>query len=280
MTHTLQTLTEHTGTEIRGLDLSVPADAGLREALNAALARYHVLVFRDQKLSAEQFAAVGEIFGELHPQHHPKLRASPNVEVYNLINEEIEPGKFMITGETFHTDHSNRRNPPKATALHAVTLPSRGGDTQYVNVHAAYDALPAAMKAKLEGLAAVHVFQSKYSPRALRSLTEEGRQIAGEPAVHPLVRTHPDNGRKFLYLSPIRIESIVGMPDDEALALIAELMAHATQQRFEYRHKWQHGDMVIWDNRSVMHQANGDYDMRERRHMYRLMVKGPATVSA
>jgi taurine dioxygenase len=94
------------------------------------------------------------------------------------------------------------------------------------------------------------------------------------PALQPLVRTHPDNGRKFLYLNPVRMEAIVGMPDDEAQALIAELMAHATQKRFEYRHKWIMGDMVIWDNRSVMHQANADYDMKEVRHLHRIMVKG------
>ena len=94
------------------------------------------------------------------------------------------------------------------------------------------------------------------------------------PALHPLVRIHPDNGRKFLYLNPVRMEAIVGLPDDAAQALIGELMAHATQKKFEYRHKWIMGDMVIWDNRSVMHQANADYDMKEVRHLHRIMIKG------
>jgi len=97
------------------------------------------------------------------------------------------------------------------------------------------------------------------------------------------VRIHPDNGRKYLYLNPVRMEAIIGMPDDEALALIAELMAHATQQKYEYRHQWRYGDMVIWDNRSVMHQANADYDMNESRRLYRIMIKGqlhPSDIAA
>jgi len=98
------------------------------------------------------------------------------------------------------------------------------------------------------------------------------------PGVHPLVRTHPDNGRKALFLNPVRIEAIEGMGDNEALSLIDELMSHATQKKFEYRHQWRTGDWVIWDNRSVMHQANPDYDMAERRFMFRLMVKGEVPV--
>ena len=94
------------------------------------------------------------------------------------------------------------------------------------------------------------------------------------------MRLHPENGRKALYLNPVRMESIPGMPDDEALALIKELMAHATQKKYEYRHQWRYGDMVIWDNRSVMHQANGDYNMQEVRHLYRLMIVGEPVLAA
>jgi taurine dioxygenase len=95
-----------------------------------------------------------------------------------------------------------------------------------------------------------------------------------------MVRVHPENGRKALYLNPVRIEAIEGMQEDEALALVAELIAHATHRKYEYRHQWRYGDMVIWDNRSVMHQANGDYDMNEVRHLLRIMVKGEAVVAA
>jgi taurine dioxygenase len=145
-------------------------------------------------------------------------------------------------------------------------------------MHSAYDDLSEDMKRRIDGLNAVHVYLSKYSPRTLGNLTEESRKALPPPGIHPLVRTHPDNGRKALFLNPVRMESIVGIEDSEALDLIGELMAHATQQKYEYRHQWRHGDMVIWDNRSVMHQANPDYDMNERRYLYRLMLKGEVPV--
>jgi taurine dioxygenase len=145
-------------------------------------------------------------------------------------------------------------------------------------MHDAYDDLPEDTKQKIAGLKAVHVYQSKYSPRRLAGLSEESHRNLPPPGVHPLVRTHPENGRKALFLNPVRMESIVGMEDPDALALIDELMQHATQKKYEYRHKWRKGDWVLWDNRSVMHQANPDYDMSERRLLYRLMLKGEAPV--
>ncbi|MGH8617265.1 MAG: TauD/TfdA dioxygenase family protein [Burkholderiales bacterium] len=274
MNYTITPLTEHqTGAEVRGLDLRHPIDAPLRKALNDAFAQYHVLVFRDQKLTPAEFSRAGELFGDIMPQSHKRSRTHEGLEVYDIKNEQTEPGKYLITGETFHTDHSHYPHPPKATALHAVSLPSKGGDTQFVNMHRAYDDLPEDTKRRIGGLQAKHVFLSKYSPRDLRSVDEKTRSALPPAVTHPLVRTHPQNGRKFLYLNPVRIESITGMPDPEAIALIGELMTHATRIRFEYRHRWQYGDMVIWDNRSVMHQANGDYDMKEVRHLYRLMIK-------
>ena len=98
------------------------------------------------------------------------------------------------------------------------------------------------------------------------------------PGIHPLVRTHPENGRKALFLNPVRMELIVGMEDEDALGLVEDLMRHATQKKYEYRHRWRYGDWVMWDNRSVMHQANADYDMNERRYLYRLMLKGEVPV--
>jgi taurine dioxygenase len=214
------------------------------------------------------------VFGELQ-QHDKKEHHIPgHPDVYYVSNDEIVNGRRIIPGETFHTDHSNHPRPPKATMLYAVELPSKGGDTQYVNMHEAYDDLPADTKTRLDGLKAVHVYLSKYSPRPLGSITADSLRDVPPPGVHPIVRTHPDNGRKALYLNPVRIESIEGMEDADALKLIDELMRHSTQKKYEYRHQWRYGDWVIWDNRSVMHQANPDYDMNERRYLYRLMLKG------
>lgn len=262
-----------TAAEIRGIDLSAPVSGSVIKKLNADFAKYHVLIFRGQMLSAAQFAAAGEIFGPLLSQQHKNIRASEHPEVFEIRNTEIEPGKFMIDGATFHTDHSNYPYPPRATALHTVTLPSYGGDTQFVNMHLAYDNLSDAMKKKIENLIAIHTFESRYSPRKMRNLSAESRKALPPPAMHPIVRIHPDNGWKFLYLNPVRIDSILGMEDEEAIALLGELMTHSTQKKYEYRHKWVLGDMVIWDNRSVMHQANGDYNMKEVRHLYRIMIQ-------
>lgn len=275
---TLSPLTNHTGAEITGLDFTQPIDTDSRAALHCAFTERHVLVIRDQHFTPDQFKAAVEIFGEVQPHDKKEHHVPGHPEVDYVSNDEIVDGRRIIPGETFHSDHSNHPRPPKATTLFAVELPSSGGDTQYVNMHDAYDDLPEATKRRIDGLKAVHVYLSKYSPRPLGKITVESRRNLPPPGVHPLVRTNPENGRKALFLNPVRMESIVGMEDQEALALIDDLMRHATQRKYEYRHKWRMGDWVLWDNRSVMHQANPDYDMNQRRYLYRLMLKGETPV--
>jgi taurine dioxygenase len=275
---TITPLTGHTGAEVVGLDFTKPIEGETRATLNRAFVEHHVLVMREQHFGPEEFRVAAQVFGELQ-QHDKKEHHVPgHPHVYYVSNDEFVDGKRIIPGETFHTDHSNHPRPPKATMLFAVELPSRGGDTQYVNVHEAYDDLPESHKRKIDGLKAVHVYQSKYSPRRLGYISEESLRDIPPPGVHPLVRTHPENGRKALYLNPVRMESIVGIEDAEAVELIGELMRHATQKKYEYRHQWRYGDWVIWDNRSVLHQANTDYDLTERRYLYRLMLKGEVPV--
>ncbi len=271
-------LTEHTGAEVTGLDFTDPVDSATRTTLNRAFADHHVLVMREQHFEPAQFVAAAKLFGDLLPHDKKERHVPGHPEVEYISNEETVDGKRIIPGETFHTDHSNHPRPPKATTLFAVELPSTGGDTQFVNTCDAYDDLSEETKRRIDGLKAVHVYLSKYSPRPLGQITEESRKNLPAPGVHPLVRTHPENGRKALFLNPVRMESIVGMEDADALKLIDELMRHATQKKYEYRHKWRDGDWVLWDNRCLMHQANPDYDMRERRYLYRLMLKGETPV--
>jgi taurine dioxygenase len=275
---TIKPLTDHTGAEVTGLDFTQPIDIDTRATLSRAFAERHVLVMRNQHFAPEQFKAAARLFGELQPHDKKERHVAGHPDVDYISNDEIADGKRIIPGETFHTDHSNHPRPPKATTLFAVELPTSGGDTEYVNMHDAYDDLPEDTKQKIDGLRAVHVYQSKYSPRSLGKISEESRRNLPPPGIHPLVRTHPENGRKALFLNPVRMESIVGIEDADALALINDLMRHATQRKYEYRHKWRLGDWVLWDNRSVMHQANPDYDMSERRRLYRLMLKGETPV--
>src|ERR1700737_4109019 len=201
---TLSPLTDRTGAEVVGLDFTEPIDPQTRTTLNRAFAEHHVLVMRDQHFTPQQFMAAAQVFGELH-QHDKKERHVPgHPDVFYVRNDEIVNGKRIIPGETFHTDHSNHPRPPKATMLFAVELPSSGGDTQYVNMHDAYDDLPLDTKRRIDGLKAVHVYQSKYSPRRLGHITEESRRDLPPPGIHPLVRRHPENGRKGLYFTRVR----------------------------------------------------------------------------
>jgi taurine dioxygenase len=275
---TITPLTDHTAAEVVGLDFTRPIDPETRDTLNRAFATHHVLVMRDQHFAPDEFKAAAQVFGELQPHDKKEHHVPGHPDVYYVSNDEIVNGRRIIPGETFHTDHSNHPCPPKATMLFAVDLPSRGGDTQYVNMHNAYDDLSEDTKRRIDGLKAVHVYLGKYSPRPLGSISADSLRDVPPPGIHPLVRTHPENGRKAIYLNPVRMEAILGMEDKDALSLIDELMRHATRPRYEYRHQWRYGDWVIWDNRSVMHQANPDYDMNERRYLYRLMLKGEIPV--
>jgi taurine dioxygenase len=274
---TIAPLSAHTGAEVLGVDLTRPVDAALRARLNRAFVEHSVLVIRDQHLSPQQVLAAVQLFGEVLPQHNTKFALPECPQIHYVSNQDFYPdGKRYIPGEGYHTDHSNAVEPPKATVLHAVKLPDRGGDTQYVNMHRAYDALPDAMKRRIDGMRALHVYQSRFSERKLMALPETARVPDG--VWHPLVRTHPESGRRSIYLNPIRTEAIDGMAEADALALLDDLLAHATQPQFEYRHQWRQGDMVMWDNRCLLHKANGDYDMDQVRYLYRIMLKGDAPV--
>lgn len=272
-------LSSHTGAEIQGVDLSKPLDAATRTGLDQAFVDHAVLAVRGQKLSAQQFLEAMKTFGEIFPQHNSRFAVPECPAIHYVSNQDkTEEGKVYIPGEGYHTDHSNHPEPPKATALHAVKLPNAGGDTQFVNMYEAYDALPVETKKRIYGLKARHVYQSKYSERKLPKLPGDKKNIETGSVIHPLVRTHPRTKRKAIYINPIRIEEIIGMEQTEALALLDELLEHATQLKFQYRHKWKSGDVVIWDNRCLLHKANGDYPVEQVRYLYRLMLKGTRPV--
>jgi taurine dioxygenase len=272
-------LSSHTGAEVRGVDLTQPIDDALRARLNAAFVDHSVLVFRDQRLSPQQLFAAVQLFGDVFPQHNTRFALPECPQIHYISNQDSYPdGKRYIPGEGYHTDHSNAVEPPMATVLHAVQLPDHGGDTQFVNMHRAYDDLPETTRERIEDLRAIHVYQSRHSERKLMALSDTARAAVPDAVLHPLVRTHPESGRKSIYLNPIRIEGIVGMQERDALSLLDDLLTHATQPHYEYRHQWREGDMVMWDNRCLLHKANGDYDMAQVRYLYRIMLKGDAPV--
>ncbi|WP_251863877.1 TauD/TfdA family dioxygenase [Achromobacter sp. Marseille-Q4962] len=275
MTYTLKPLTPVLAAEVTGIDLTKPAGPALRKALYDAWIEHAVLVIRDQRLTAPQFADAARLFGDILVQQLKQFVLPDYPEVGTISSRDlpIRDGRLHVRGEEFHTDHSNYPAPPKATMLYAINLPDRGGDTQFVDVRAAYDDLDEATRRAIAGLHSRHVYESSRSTRKMAELTPEQRAAIPQ-ALQPLVIRHPENGRPALYLNTGRMEGIAGMPDDAAHALIARLFAHATQPRYEYRHQWKPGDLVIWDNRSVMHQANADYDPTQLRYLYRIMLQG------
>jgi len=185
-------------------------------------------------------------------------------------------GKRHPQGTTWHTDHSFTARPPKATILYAITVPSQGGDTSFCNTRAAYAELPAATRARVDALSAVHCYESHRSPR--RMLVRTAEEVEETPeVVHPLARTYPPTGEKALYLSTTRLDRIADMAPEESDALLDDLLAFADRPHFHYHHKWRPGDMVIWDNRCSMHHANDDYG-NEKRLLHRIMIEGETPV--
>ena len=239
MGYELFPLSEHTGVEARGVDLSRPLDEEIRLALNRVFVERSVLVVRDQTMTATQLRDGVRNFGEIFPQHNTRFALPECPEIHYLSNQDRYPdGSRYIPGAGYHTDHSNSEMPPKATLLLAIKLPDTGGDTQFVNMAAAYDALPEATKERIVDLKAMHVYQSKHSARKLMDLTNEAKKNVPKAVYHPIVRTHPESGRKTIYINPIRIAAIDGLEEADALNLLNELLQHATQEQFQYRHKW------------------------------------------
>jgi taurine dioxygenase len=185
-------------------------------------------------------------------------------------------GKRLVAGAQWHSDDTFMNEPCSLTCLYAIEVPETGGDTEFANMYAAYEALPAAERERLSKLRVVHMM------KPISRVTGRTRTIAPEilamrpPVEHPLVRTHPETGRKALYISRNRMDRITGMPIEDGHRLIDELVEHSTQPQFCYRHPWRQGDLVIWDDRCTMHKANGDYPEGARRFMNRIIVAGDA----
>jgi len=276
MSITFKSLSDHTGVEVEGLDLSQPLSSETRVLVYQAWLDHSVLVVRDQNLNPHQLLAAAKQFGDPLHQHNTRFQLEECPEIHYISNQDkYEDGRRYIPGSGYHTDHSNAANPPKATILHAKALPKTGGDTQFVNMARAFETLDSDTQKRINGLKAEHVYQSSHSSRKLVGLTEKRKSEIEKSVFHPLIRVHDETSRKAIYINPIRIERIIGMDEEEALPLLDYLLEHSIQKTHEYRHRWKVGDFVMWDNRVLLHKANPDYDMKEKRYLYRLMLQGP-----
>jgi len=268
--------------EIGDADLSRPLDAADVTAIKDAFAKYSVLIFPDQHLSQDQHLDFARYFGPLETtialyRKDAKLRVPAEfADVSNLDPENQVWGKdsrqrmFQLGNRLWHTDSSFKRVPALASLLYARSIPPVGGHTEFADERAAYDALPEEMKRRLDSLVAEHSIFNSRARLGFTSFSDEER--AGLPPVpQVLVRTHPESGRKSLYLAS-HAGRIFGMGEQEGRALIDQLVAHATQRQFVYTHRWRVHDLVIWDNRCTMHRGVDFDDLRWKRDMQRATV--------
>jgi taurine dioxygenase len=267
------------GAEVIGLDLSKPLSPDDFTRIHRAHLDHHVLVFRDQRITPEQHIAFSKRFGplQIHVLHQFALSGHPEVLIVSNIVEHGQPIGLGDAGHYWHSDLSYKEKPSLGSLLHAQELPAVGGDTLFANMHLAWDALPQHLREAVEGRRAEHTYLAKYAELQKRSPWRpnlSAEQIAQvKPVVHPIVRTHPETGRKALFVSEHFTTRVVDMPEDESNALLAELFAHSVRPEFIYRHRWAEHDLVFWDNRSLMHLAAGTPD-EERRRLYRTTIEG------
>lgn len=261
------------GAEIEGVNLADDLDASVVGEIRRAFLEHQVLFFRSQDLTTEALMGFGRRFGEL--DQHPFVEGrEDHPEVIEIITEPEDAFNF---GGGWHTDVTFLDEPDLGSILYALDVPSCGGDTLFANQHAAYDALSSTMKDLIAGLVALHSAGPQYAPggystlsRSMRTKNSEGAdRIVG----HPLVRTHPETGRKALYVNRGFTIGIEGMKKEESDSLLSYLFRHATLEPFTCRFRWQPGSVAMWDNRSVQHYALHDY-RGQRRHMRRITIRG------
>jgi taurine dioxygenase len=256
------------GALVHGVDLAGELSDELVAEIRAAWLEHLVVAFPDQHLTNEQFERVALRFGAFGDD--PYLRGLPDhphiVEVRREADEQSP-----IFADNWHSDWSFLPTPPSATMLYGIVIPPTGGDTLYANQHLAYDVLDAPTRQRIDGLMGVHSARRGYAPQGRYGKDDVGRSMdiiwsesAMEIQLHPLVLTHPETGRRALFVSPGYTIDIDGLPHDEAQALLWQLYAHIGRDEFVYRHRWSPGMVTMWDNRAVVHAATGGYEGHRR----------------
>lgn len=269
------------GAEVLGADLNALSDAGFAE-IRDAFSTYQVLAIRDQQLTPAAQLAFSRRFGALEDQLNAHYTVPGYPEVLVLSNDvrDGKPVGLIDGGDFWHSDSSHRDSPSMATILYAIKNPNHGGDTEFANMVAAYEALPEEIKRRIAGLKAIHAVSKlknkrvTVSPRRPDGKDFYEKQKSLPDRIWPVVCTHPVTGKRALYVSPRFTIGIEGMPEKEADEILDALFAHQVRAEFVYRHKWRDHDLVMWDNRSVIHQATGGFSYPDVRTMHRTVVAG------
>jgi taurine dioxygenase len=264
------------GARIEGLNRADAARPEVAAFLNKVLGEHLLVVVPGAPMTAAEMRDFSTAFGKPRAQLLRYKRNDDVPEVSTMVSTIMADGttdKTAIRSEDWHTDDSYMAVPAKATLLHSMEVPSRGGRTWFCNMHSVYEALPESTRARIDGRRAMHGYDTARARNRPSPRTQQ--EIAETPDVeHPLVRTHPDTGRKALYLNFNRLDRIVGMDRAESDGLLDELAAEARRPQHHFAHEWAVGDCVIWDNRATMHRVDVDYPVGERRIMQRVLIEG------
>jgi taurine dioxygenase len=265
-------LTGTLGAEVRGVDLAQELAPETAQAIHDAFLEHIVLVFRNQSMPPAAQLAFTSLFGT--PIEHP-LKSRPGLSEYpEVMVLENRPGKPGARNDFWHSDISHEECPPSVSMLHALEIPTGRGDTQLCSMYAAYEDLSPAMRDMLAGLGALH--SGAATARRNNAEATDALPITDvpPPVSHPVVRTHPETGRKALFVNPFFTLRFDNMTDQESAPLLEYLYRHATRPEYVYRHRWSVGDVLMWDNRCSMHYAVKDYDEPTPRYLHRTIAEG------
>jgi taurine dioxygenase len=269
------------GAEIIGLDLGGDIDSESFSRIHQAHLHHHLLVFRNQRITPEHHIAFSRRFGKLmiHVLYQFHLPGYPEILTVSNIIENGNPIGLGDAGKYWHSDISYKEIPSLGSLLHAQELPSQGGDTLFADMHRAWETLPVELRKVVEGRRAIHSYLAKYGELQKAgnwrpNLSAQQLAQVGEVS-HPVVRTHPETGRKALFVSEGFTTRIEGLPEEESRQVLQALFDHSIRPEHVYRHRWRDHDLVFWDNRSVTHLATG-CPAHLRRKLYRTTVEGDA----
>jgi len=264
------------GAEVCDVDISRPLTEAAFGEIYRAFLDHGILLLRDQKITREQHIEFSRRFGELDRHDSlPRDRHPEHPEILLVTNEpqpDGTPSTSRYTGRLWHSDMSFTLVPSLGSLLRSVIVPPVGGDTMFTNMYAAYDALSAGMKTLIADLHGIHSPERKNAAQISPEWEAENRRL-NPPVAQPIVRVHPETGRKALYIGE-KVKRLEGLTEEESRPLIDFLIRHATRPEFVYRHQWRANDILIWDNRCTMHVALADFDETQRRHMERTTVMG------
>lgn len=263
------------GAEVSGIDVSKPLEPAQVAELHALWLVHLVLLFRGQDLSPGRLIEFSRHFGELerHDNYQGELRHPDHAELLVVKAKQLD-GRRITFGQQWHSDLSYTTRPSKGSVLHCLTLPPVGGDTLFSNMYMAYDELSPAMKKIVDPLECVHDIVNGRSHRDGTPAQKEATRKRNPPVIQPVVRVHPETGRKALFVSEWMCTKIDGMSREEGQGLIDFLCRHSTREEFTFRQKWKVGDVLMWDNRATVHMALADYPANVDRELLRTSITG------